>query len=281
MATGEYSSQRSTGSSILSGKRIVVTRPRTQASELAHRLSGLGAEVIEFPTIAIEPPLDYAPMDRAIQQLHDYHWLFFTSVNGVQSFFNRLRQLGKDSQAIEHLKVVAIGPETARGLEGEGVHAYLVPAKYQAEGILEGLNLAEIGGRRILIPRAAKAREVLPETLRQWGATVDVVQAYKTVLPQEHQLGLHKLSQKQIDVITFTSSSTVENFLQLVAGKDPVRILQRVIIACIGPITAQTAIDSGLSVDIISSEFTIPGLVDAIVKYYESAETRVQEHSQQ
>jgi uroporphyrinogen III methyltransferase/synthase len=281
MATGEFSSQQSNGGSVLSGKRIVVTRPRTQASELARRLSELGAEVIEFPTIAIEPPMDYAPMDRAIQQLHDYHWLFFTSVNGVQSFFSRLRRLGKDSQAVAHLKMVAIGPETVSRLESEGVHAYLVPAKYQAEGILERLNPAEIRGRRILIPRAAKAREILPETLRQWGASVDVVQAYTTVLPQQHQLGLDGLSQKQIDVITFTSSSTVENFLQLLEGKDPVRILQGVIIACIGPITAQTAIDNGLSVDIISSEFTIPGLVDAIVKYYESAETRVQEHSQQ
>lgn len=276
MATGEFPNEQMNASSVLSGKRIVVTRPRPQASELAHRLSELGAEVIEFPTIAIEPPLDYAPMDRAIEQLHDYHWLFFTSVNGVQSFFNRLRRLGKDSQAIENLKVVAIGPETAGRLEGEGVHAYLVPAKYQAEGILEGLNPAEICGRRILIPRAAEAREILPETLRQWGASVNVVQAYKTVLPQEHQLGLQELSNEKIDVITFTSSSTVVNFLRLLDAEDPVRILDGVIIGCIGPITAQTAIDSGLRVDIVSREFTIPGLVDAIVKYYEAAETRVQ-----
>jgi uroporphyrinogen III methyltransferase / synthase len=276
MATGELPNQQINASSVLSGKRIVVTRPRTQASELAHRLSELGAQVIEFPTIAIEPPLDYAPMDRAIEQLHDYHWLFFTSVNGVQSFFNRLRQLGKDSQAVESLKVVAIGPETAGRLKREGVHAYLVPAKYQAEGILEGLNPAEVRGRRILIPRAAKAREILPETLRQWGASVNVVQAYETVLPQEHQSGLQELSRKKIDVITFTSSSTVVNFLRLLDAKDPVRILDGVIIGCIGPITAQTAIDSGLRVDIISSEFTIAGLVDAIVKYYAAAETRLQ-----
>jgi len=276
MATGELPNQQINASSVLSGKRIVVTRPRTQARELAHRLSELGAQVIEFPTIAIEPPLDYAPMDRAIEQLHDYHWLFFTSVNGVQSFFNRLRQLGKDSQAIEQLKVVAIGPETAKRLEVEGVHAYLVPAKYQAEGILEGLNPAEICGRRILIPRAAEAREILPETLRQWGASVNVVQAYETVLPQEQQSGLQELSHKKIDVITFTSSSTVVNFLRLLDAEDLVRILDGVIISCIGPITAQTAIDSGLRVDIISREFTIAGLIDAIVKYYEAAETRIQ-----
>ena len=278
MATEEFSSQQPDGS-ILSGKRIVVTRPRTQSGELARRLSELGAEVIEFPTIAIEPPTDYAPMDRAIEQLNQYDWLFFTSANGVQSFFERLRRLGRNSQALDHLKLVAIGPETAGRLEGEGAHVYLVPAKYQAEGILEGLDPAEIRGCRILMPRAAKAREILPETLRQWGASVHVVQAYQTVLPQDYQFGLHELFKKQIDVITFTSSSTVENFLRLLEGEDPNRMLQGVIVACIGPITARTAFDSGLGVDIVSSEFTIPGLVAAIVKFYESAETGYQKRS--
>jgi uroporphyrinogen III methyltransferase / synthase len=278
MAIEEFSSQQ-VDSSILAGKRIVVTRPRTQSGELARRLSELGAEVIEFPTIAIEPPTDYAPMDRAIEQLNQYDWLFFTSVNGVQSFFDRLRRLGKNSQALDHLKLVAIGPETAGRLEGEGAHVYLVPAKYQAEGILEGLDPAEIRGRRILMPRAAKAREILPETLRQWGASVHVVQAYQTVLPQDYQFGLHELFKKQIAVITFTSSSTVENFLRLLEGEDPNRMLQGVIVACIGPITARTAFDSGLGVDIVSSEFTIPGLVAAIVKFYESAETGYQKRS--
>jgi uroporphyrinogen III methyltransferase/synthase len=280
MANGESAKQPSNRSSVLSGKRIVVTRARSQASELARRLSEFGAEVIEFPTIAIEPPRQYAPMDRAIEQLQAYDWLFFTSVNGVQSFFSRLRQLGKNSQALEHLKVVAIGPETAGRLEDEGVHAHLVPAKYQAEGIIEGLNPAEIRGRRILIPRAAKARELLPETLRQWGASVDVVEAYQTVLPQNHNVGLNELLQQdQIDVITFTSSSTVVNFIRLFEGEDLLRILKGVVIGCIGPITAQTAIDSGLRVDIISSEFTIPGLVDAVVTYYGSGDARIQQRS--
>ena len=280
MATGEFAKQPSNGSSVLSGKRIVVTRARSQASELARRLSEFGAEVIEFPTIAIEPPRDYAPMDRAIEQLQAYDWLFFTSVNGVQSFFNRWRQLGKNSRALDHLKVVAIGPETAGRLQNEGVHACFVPAKYQAEGILEGLNPAEIRGCRILIARAAKAREILPETLRQWGASVDVVEAYQTVLPQKHNVALNELlQQNQIDVITFTSSSTVVNFGRLFEREDLVQLLQGVVIGCIGPITAQTAIDSGLRVDIISSEFTIPGLVDAIVTYYRSGEARIQQRS--
>jgi uroporphyrinogen III methyltransferase / synthase len=257
--------------SVLSGKRIVVTRPRTQAGGLARRLCELGAEVIEFPTISIESPMDYAPMDRAIAQLDQYDWLFFTSVNGVQSFFERLRHLRSDSPGIEHLKVVAIGPETAARLQAEGVHIYLVPAKYQAEGILEELDAAEIRGRRILMPRAAKAREILPETLRHWGASVDVVQAYQTVLPQDCSFALHELLQRQIDVITFTSSSTVENFLRILKGEDPNRILQGVIVACIGPITARTIVESGLRADIVSSEFTIPGLVAAIVKFYKSA----------
>jgi len=274
MATEVFSSQQAV-SSVLAGKRIAVTRARTQAGELARRLIELGAEVIDFPTISIEPPMDYTPMDRAIEQLKQYDWLFFTSVNGVQSFFDRLRHLGKNSQGIKHLKVVAIGPETAGRLEAEGIPVYLVPAKYQSEGILKELDPAEIRGRRILLPRAAKAREILPETLRQWGASVDVVQAYQTVLPQACQYGSHELFRKQIDAITFTSSSTVENFFKLLKGEDPSRILQEVVVACIGPITAQTVIDRGLRVDIVSSEFTISGLVAAIVKFYESPGTRV------
>jgi uroporphyrinogen III methyltransferase/synthase len=269
MAVEEFSTQQA-DKSVVSGKRIVVTRPRTQAGQLSRRLSDLGAEVIEFPTIAIEPPVDYAPMDRAIAQLNRYDWLFFTSINGVQSFFDRLRHFGNDSQDLEHLKVVAIGPETAGCLKDEGVHVYLVPSKYQAEGILECLDSTEIRGGQILMPRAAKAREILPETLRQWGAIVDVVQAYRTVLPQDSQFAWRQLSEKQIDVITFTSSSTVENFMGLVEGEDLKRISQGIIFACIGPITARTARDCGLRVDIVSSEYTIRGLVGAIVKFYES-----------
>ena len=273
-------SKPSDGGSILFGKRIVVTRAHSQASELVRRLCELGAEVIEFPTIAIEPPREYAPMDRAIEQLQNYEWLFFTSVNGVESFFNRLRQLGKNSHALEHLKVVAIGPETSGRLEVEGVHACLVPAKYQAEGILEELNPSQIRGGRILIPRAAKAREVLPETLRQWGAIVDVVEAYQTVLPRNHKLSLNELlEQNRLDVILFTSSSTVVNFVQLLGRQDLARKLDGVIVGCIGPITAQTAIDHGLDVRIISSEFTIPGLVDAIVRHYVSRDPQIQPSS--
>ncbi len=276
MATVNLSKQPSDGSSILSGKRIVVTRARNQAGELARRLCELGAEVIEFPTIAIEPPSDYAPMDRAIEQLHSYEWLFFTSVNGVEFFFNRLRQLGKNSHALEHLKVVAIGPQTSGRLEREGVHVRFVPAKYQAEGILEELNPSQIRGCRILLPRAAKAREILPETLRQWGAIVDVVEAYQTVLPQNHRSSLNELlEQNRIDMILFTSSSTVVNFVQLLEAQDLARRLQGVIVGCIGPITAQTAIDNGLAVQIISAEFTIPGLVDAIVRHYVSSDPRI------
>ena len=277
MAAKESSKRQ--GDSVLSGKRIVITRPRKQAGELTRRLTELGAEVIEFPTISIEPPADCEPMDRAIAQLQQYDWLFFTSVNGVESFFNRLRHFGNDSKDIEHLKVVAIGPETARRLQAEGVHVYLIPAKYQAEGILEELNAAEIRGRRILMPRAAKAREILPQTLRQWGASVDVVHAYETVLPQAGEFGLRELFKKKIEVITFTSSSTVENFLRLLKGEDPNQILQAVIVACIGPITAGTATDRGLRVDIVSSEFTIAGLVGAIVKFYNCAETGFQKRS--
>jgi uroporphyrinogen III methyltransferase/synthase len=275
MAITNVSTQPNSGSSILSGKRIVTTRARKQANELTHRLSALGAEVIEFPTIAIEPPREYAPMDRAIKQLDSYRWLFFTSVNSVDFFFNRLRQLGKNSHALEHLKVVAIGPQTAGRLESEGVHGAFVPAKYQAEGILEELDPSQVRGCRILLPRAAKARQVLPETLGRWGAFVDVVEAYQTVLPQQFKPSLNELfEQNRIDLILFTSSSTVVNFAQLVETQDLAGQLHGVAVGCIGPITAQTAIDHGLSVQIVSAEFTIPGLVDAIVRHYVSCNPR-------
>jgi uroporphyrinogen III methyltransferase/synthase len=259
-------------SAVLSGKRIVVTRARIQAGELARRLVALGAQVVDFPTIEIVPPNDFGPLDRAIEELETYQWLFFTSVNGVDSFFSRLRLLRKGIQALENLRVVAIGSETARRLESEGIRVDFVPAKFQAEGIIEGLKSAEVRDSRILIPRAAKAREILPAALRQWGAWVDVVEAYKTVLPENCQVDLRKqLQQRRIDMITFTSSSTVSNFALLFAGHDLAELLEGITIACIGPITGQTVIDHGLRAEVVATEFTIPGLVEAILNHYQSA----------
>lgn len=272
MNSGETA--QSKAEAALSGKRIVVTRARSQAAELTSRLAALGADVVEFPTIAIVPARDLSPLDQAIARLEEYQWLFFTSINGVECFFARMRQLRRTPAIIEHLKVVAIGPETARHLKMQGIRPYLVPEKYQAEGILEDLTAQEIRGSRILIPRAAKARDILPETLRRWGAAVDVVAAYATVLPSNEKAGFRLLLQKShIDMLTFTSSSTVANFVRLFAEDNLRTLLAGVKIACIGPITAQTAADHGLHVDVIAAEFTIPGLVRAIETIYQPAKS--------
>lgn len=261
----------SEGTAVLAGKRVIVTRARSQGGELARRIEELGGQVIEFPTIEILPPQDYGPLDRAIERLESYHWIFFTSVNGVEYFLARMGHFRKDAASIKGRKVVAIGPETARRLESAGIRPFLVPEKYQAEGILEGLTTEEIRGARILIPRAAKAREVLPETLRQWGGFVDVVPVYRTVAAKNDVTELCTLlRQNKVDVVTFTSSSTVSHFVHLFGGENLAELLEKTVIACIGPITSQTAADCGLHADIVSEEYTITGLVGAIVKYYQS-----------
>ena len=257
---------------VLAGKRVVITRARSQAGELARRLEELGGEVFEFPTIEIQPPEDYGPLDRALEELRSYQWIFFTSVNGVDYFFARMSQLRQDSTSLEGLKVVAIGPETAKRLEKAGIRPYLVPKKYQAEGILEGLAAGDIRGKRILIPRAAKAREILPETLRQWGGLVDVVAVYQTVVPRNDSAALGALlRQNKVDLITFTSSSTVSHFVRFFRNENLAELMGKTVIACIGPITERTVADYGLHADIVSEEYTVPGLVNAIIDYYRTS----------
>ncbi len=264
--------QASGKNAVLAGKRVVITRARSQAGELARRIEELGGEVIEFATIEIQPPAEVGPLDRAIERLHSYDWAFFTSVNGVDHFLARMSHLHRSAEHMNHIKIVAIGPETARRLEQAGIRPFLVPKKFQAEGILDGLRPEEISGKRILIPRAAQARDILPNTLRQWGGTVDVVEVYRTAVPKSDTGKLLKLLRdKKIDMITFTSSSTVSHFVRLVGAKKLVDLLQKPVIACIGPITSQTAADLGLHADVVSEEYTVSGLVRAIASYYETS----------
>ena len=261
--------KRSVSSDALRGKRILVTRARSQASSLVQRIESLGGEVVEFPTIEIRPPESYGPLDQAINQIGSYDWLIFTSVNGVEQFLNRFEKLGKNIADLAGIEVGAIGPETAKRLTAAQIQPSLVPKQYQAEGILEALIPETVLGKRILIPRAAKARDILPQTLRQWGARVDVVEAYQTVLPQVDVSALCKLLREgTIDVITFTSSSTATNFAAMLRDQDLPRLLSRTVIACIGPITRKTVEDLGMRPEIVSEEFTIPGLVSAMVDYF-------------
>ena len=253
----------------LAGRRIVVTRPRSQASSLARRIEALGGEVIEFPTIEIQPPESHAELDAAIERIQSYHWLIFTSVNGVEQFLARCKHAGKTLTHLRGIRTAAIGPETAQRLKAAGIRNCLVPKRYQAEGILEVLVAEEMQGKHALIPRAAKARDILPETLRQWGAVVDVVEAYRAGIPATDIAALNRLLRgRKVDMATFTSSSTVAHFVRLFQGQKLSEIMGGTAIACIGPITQKTVEDLGGHADVVAAEFTIPGLARAIVDYF-------------
>ena len=252
----------------LDGREIVVTRARAQARVLAQRIIDLGGVVVECPTIEIQPPGDFLAFDRALARLDSYDWLIFTSVNSVEPFLSRLDHVGKRVAQLARLKVAAIGSETAKRLDAAGISVAVVPQRYQAEGLLDSLGAAAMAGKNVLIPRAAKARNVLPETLRQWGANVDVVEAYRTAAPNIDVAALRqRLQRGDADIVTFTSSSTVSNFVELFAAADLTSIVGKAAIACIGPITAKTVEDLGGKVAIAAREFTIDGLVKAMVDY--------------
>jgi len=253
----------------LAGKRIVVTRARAQALEFIERLEELGAQIVEFPTIEIQPPESFAGFDEAIGKIAGYDWLILTSVNGVEPFLSRLQAAGKSSGSLDRLKVAAIGPQTARRLVSAGFHNVLVPSRYQAEGILDLLEPGTMRGKRVLIPRAAKARDLLPDTLRDWGAKVDVVEAYRTVAAAGDFSAVKLLLREgKVDLISFTSSSTVSYFSQLFDGAKLCDILGDTIVACIGPITAKTVEELAGRVDIVADEFTVAGLIQSIVAFY-------------
>ena len=248
----------------LFGRRIVVTRARAQAGELSSELEKRGAEVLEFPTIEIQPPEEFRPLDEAIQALDSFDHLVFTSVNGVEAFVGRLRHFGLDLRAVpREAKVAAIGPATAERLEQVGLRVDVVPEEYRAEALIEALGVETLSGKRVLIPRAKVAREVLPDRLREAGAEVVVPSAYESVPGSEGKEELARSLEKgEIDCVTFTASSTVENFVG--AFEEAARLLEKTRVACIGPITADTARKHGLRVDAVADRYTIPGLVEAV-----------------
>ena len=268
----------------LTGKRILVTRARAQAADLGDKLAVLGAEPILFPTIEIAPMEDYAVLDKAIANLENYRWIIFTSVNGVAAFWNRLDQAGCEN--LRRLKVAAIGPATAQALAKRGVRTEFIPEEYVAERILDGLGNVE--AQWILLPRAEMAREALADELERRGAVVHETAAYRTLPAAPDPHGLEEL-RRGVDAITFTSSSTVRNFVSLLSGEfksvdrlgsggAPLLSLGRAAIACIGPITAQTAREVGLPVDVMAKEYTMDGLVAALVEYFSHPELQLKEN---
>lgn len=253
----------------LFGRRIVVTRAREQASSLATTLQELGAEVVQFPTIRIEPVKDNSALDEAVARVASYSWIIFTSVNGVRCFWNALRAAGRDARALGLARIAAIGPATARALEAHGLYPDLVPEKYVAESVVEALEkTGSLAGASILLPRAARAREVLPESLVRAGASVDVVACYETVpedAPKEEIL--QRILAGDIDCVTFGSSSTVDNFFSLVPAQT-MKEHPEILLAAIGPVTARTIESYGLRTGLVPDNFSIPHLVEALTVHY-------------
>ena len=255
----------------LFGKRIVITRARAQASSLVSMLSRLGAQCIEIPTIQIGPPQDTGPLKESIENINDYDWLVFTSVNGVKFFFDTLFNMGKDVRVLGHLKFACIGPVTRERLRDFGIISDILPETYRAESVIKAFSTVEIKNKKVLLPRAKKARTILPEELTNMGAQVNEVTAYETRLNVDGKDELISLLGKnEIDAVTFTSSSTVSNFMSLLESKDATKLLKNVITAAIGPITSDTARSLDIEPDIEAKEYTIQGLVDSLLVYYES-----------
>ncbi len=253
----------------LFGKNIVVTRARAQASDMIARLTDLGARCLEYPVIKTVAPTDFSKLDAAIDNLSTYDWIIFTSVNGVLFFFNRLLEKGKDARALGNLKTACIGPVTAEKLKSYGINTDILPKNFRAESIVEAFASESIAGNRVLLPRAAEARPVLPAELAKMGAAVDEIAAYHTVKDINNAAPLiRELEDNKIDLITFTSSSTVTNFKSLLPPEKFNSLLENVTIASIGPITTETAQKNGFTVHVEAATYTIPGLCEAIIHYY-------------
>lgn len=248
----------------LFGRRIVVTRPARQAGSQIGLLRDLGAEVIALPTIRVQPVERSREIDAMIRALHEYDFVIFTSANGVRCFFDRLAEAGLDARRLHAATVVTIGPKTAEACRQRGLLPDLTPETFVAEGVLEALEAHELEGARVLIPRARKAREVLPRTLTAQGAIVEVVPMYDTV-PEEHEAeSLDALP--GADYVTFTSSSSVTNFAELLRQQGRQGLLGRVRAASIGPVTSKTVAKEGMELVVEAKEYTVDGLVAALVE---------------
>jgi len=249
----------------LAGIRIINTRPKEQARGFTEMLEEEGAVVREVPAIKIEPPADHNELDGAIQKIDSYDWMVFTSTNGVKYFFERFSELDRDIRDLGCVKLAAIGEKTAKALKNRGLRVELVPKEYRAEALLEELKGVLDEEKKILLPRTTRARDVLREELEEEGLKVDEVETYRTLSTSLHEDVKRDLEDGKYDLITFTSSSTVENFLGMLRDKN---YLKDMTLAAIGPVTASTAEEEGLSVDIVASEYDIEGLYEAILDYY-------------
>ena len=266
------SGPRTPAQKALTGKRVLITRAAEQAPGLASLLEAEGAEVLTLAAISIEPAADVQALDQAIRQIEQYQWVIFTSVNGVRAVGQRLDVVGKHWRSFRRARVAAIGPATAAALCEVGVQPDYVPMEYIAEAITAGIG--EVAGLRILLPRADIAREALAVELRQKGAVVEEIAAYRTVMQPLDKQAVERVLARSPDVVTFTSSSTVRGFLTALQGANVAEALRGVAVACIGPITAKTAREAGLTPQIVAEEYTMPGLTRAIVAYVQASQDK-------
>lgn len=252
----------------LLGWRILTTRAKKQSGHLAAPLRDLGAEVIEVPTIEINPPSSYEPLDSGLNNIKEYDWLVLTSVNGVDAVFERLQILGMGAPNLAHLQIAAIGPATQKAIEKHGLRVAVTPERYIAESVVDALR-GKTEGKRVLLARAKVARDILPSELRKAGVLLEVVEAYETKVPAAAQAKLKKLFSgrtQRPDIVTFTSSSTATNFINLL-GSAYQQALGDVHIASIGPVTSKTLRDAGFAPTIEAREYNVEGLVLAIVEH--------------
>jgi uroporphyrinogen III methyltransferase/synthase len=258
----------------LSGRTIVITRAESQAAGFQAELEQYGAQVVLCPVIEVCPLDNYERLDEAVANLYGYDWVIFTSVNGVEYFWQRLSTAGYEAAQLDHIRVCAIGEATAERLHNLQVHVDVIPDEFKAEGVFDALT-RYVGGAdklerlNVLLPRASVARDFLPKALEAAGARVDVVPAYQTALPAKADRGrVAAMLSGSADCIAFTSSSTVSNLARLFDTNDLSAALAGVVIACIGDVTANTAAKFGLEVDIQPDQFTVPSLARAIAEYF-------------
>lgn len=255
------------------GVRVLVSRAKKQAGSLSGQLKEVGARVLEIPFIEIRRPQSFAPLDAALRSAESYDWLILTSVNGVNALFERMARLKVKQSALLQLKIAAIGPATRSSIEGHGLKVHVTPKEYVAEAVVAALA-QKVKDKRVLLVRAKVARDVIPRELRKIGAEVDVIEAYETVVPpKSRERLLAALADPRLapQFITFTSSSTVRNFVQLI-GKGAAKSCFRngVKSASIGPVTSATLREFGLPVSIQAREYTMQGLVSAITSQYDA-----------
>ncbi|MFA5515928.1 MAG: uroporphyrinogen-III C-methyltransferase [Desulfuromonadales bacterium] len=255
----------------LFGKTVLVTRAADQAGEFAALLAAQGAQALECPTIRLLPPESWQELDAAVGALAEFDWIIFTSANAVRFFFDRLNAAGLDARAFGRCRICTVGPKTAAALHPFGLKADLISTEYKAEGVVAAFGNQKVAGCRILFPRANRARDIIPPELTRMGAEVIAPVAYRNGTPETLPAGvIEELEARQVSCATFTSSSTAENLVEIVGQERFLSLLEGVVIACIGPITAKTCRELGLKVDIEPREYTLAALTEAIVEFYRS-----------